>query len=47
MTRDLPERYGAWKPTDKCYRRWCESGVFARILETLAGDADAEDLSID
>ena len=21
--RDLPERYGAWKPTHKRYRRWC------------------------
>ena len=40
--RDLPERYGAWKPTHKRYRRWCESGVFARILEALALEADAE-----
>ena len=45
--RDLPERYGAWKPTHKRYRRWCESGVFARILEALALEADAEYMSID
>ncbi len=44
--RDLPERYGAWKPTHKRYRRWCESGVFARILEALALEADAEYMSI-
>ena len=37
-----PERYGDWKATHKRLRRWCESGVFARILEALAFDADAE-----
>ena len=45
--RDLPERYGDWKATHKRLRRWCESGVFARILEALAFDADAEYMSID
>ena len=40
--RDLPERYGAWKATRKRYRRWCESGVFARIFEMLARDAGNE-----
>ena len=44
--RDLPERYGDWKATHKRLRRWCESGVFARILEALAFDADAEYMSI-
>jgi transposase len=45
--RDLPERYGAWKATHKRFRRWCESGVFPRILAVLAVDADAEYMSID
>jgi len=45
--RALPDYYGAWKPTHKRYRRWCESGVFARILETLAIEADEEYVSID
>ena len=45
--RDLPERYGAWKPTHKRYRRWCVSGVFTRILQTLAGDADSEHMMLD
>ena len=40
--RDLPERYGQWKPTHRRYRRWCKSWVFARIFETLAADADNE-----
>ena len=44
---DLPERYGMWKPTHKRYRRWCESGIFARVLETLALQADAGYMSID
>jgi transposase len=45
--RDLPERYGDGIAVHRRYRRWCESGVFARILETLALDADAEYMSID
>ena len=45
--RDLPERYGKWKPTHKRFRRWCESGVFARFLAILARDPDAEYMSID
>ena len=45
--RDLPERYGDWKPTHKRLRRWCESGVFAHILEVLAIDVDPEFMSID
>ena len=45
--RDLPERYGKWKPTHKRFRRWCKSGVFASILATLSLDADAEYMSID
>ena len=45
--RDLPERYGDWKATHRRYRRWCESGVFARIFAMLAGDADNEFMSLD
>jgi transposase len=41
--RDLPERYGQWKPTHRRYRRWCKSGVFARIFETLAAN-NAEEI---
>ena len=45
--RDLPERYGSWKTTHRRYRRWCESGVFARIFEMLASDSDNEYMMID
>ena len=45
--RDLPPCYGHWKATHRRFRRWCESGVIARILGALALDADAEFMSID
>ena len=45
--RDLPERYGPWKATHRRYRRWCESGVFLRIFEILAADADNEFVMLD
>jgi transposase len=34
--RDLPERYAHWKTAHRRYRRRCESGVFARVIELLA-----------
>ena len=45
--RDLPERFGNGVAVPRRYRRWCESGVFTRIFEALAIDADAEYMSID
>jgi transposase len=38
--RDLPERFGAWKTIHRRHRRWSESGVWKRVFEHLAGDAD-------
>ena len=45
--RDLPERFGDWKNSHKRLRRWCESGVFARIFKPLAEDRDNEYRMID
>jgi transposase len=45
--RDLPGRYGHWKSTHRRYRRWCESGVFKRVFEMLARDADNEFMMLD
>ena len=45
--RDLPGRYGHWKSTHRRYRRWCESGVFTRVFEMLARDADNEFMMLD
>ena len=44
--RDLPERFGDWKNTHRRLRRWCESGVFARIFKTLSEDRDNEYMMI-
>jgi transposase len=38
--RDLPERFGDWKNIHRRHRRWSEGGVWQRVFEHLAGDAD-------
>ncbi|BFU93151.1 MAG: IS5 family transposase [Nitrospira sp.] len=45
--RDLPERFGDWKNTHRRHRRWSESGVWKRVFEHLAKDADNEYAMID
>src|SRR4051812_16254220 len=45
--RDLPERFGPWKNVHtRCCRR-ARSGVWKRVFERLAGDADNEYAMID
>ena len=45
--RDLPERFGGWNNTFQRFGRWARSGVWARVMEALGGDADLEYLLID
>lgn len=45
--RDLPERFGDWKNIHRRHRRWSEGGVWQRVFEHLAGDADNEYAMID
>ena len=45
--RDLPERFGNGVAVHRRYRRWCKSGVFARVLKKLTIDVDPEYMSID
>lgn len=45
--RDLPERFGKGVAVHRRFRRWCESGVFARVFAILAIDADPEYMSLD
>lgn len=45
--RDLPERFGDWKNTQRRLRRWCESVVFQRIFKILAEDRDNEYMMLD
>jgi transposase len=45
--RDLPERFGFWKNIHTRFTRWAESGVWKRVFEHLAADADNEYAMID
>jgi len=40
--RDLPERYGPWPTVYARCRRWCATGLFARMLAMLAKGAEGE-----
>jgi len=45
--RDLPERFGPWKNIHTRFSRWAKSGVWQRLFEALATDADNEYAMID
>jgi transposase len=45
--RDLPERFGDWNNIARRHRRWSESGVWKKVFERLAQDADNEYAMID
>ena len=34
---DVPERFGRWNSVYRRFRRWAQAGVFAVLLEMLAG----------
>ena len=44
---DLPERFGKYDTAYQRFNRWAKSGVLARVMEALGGDADLENLLID
>ncbi len=44
---DLPERYGKWKTVHHRFSRWCHSGAWERVFETLTTDRDNQYLMID
>ena len=45
--RDLPERFGGYKKVHTRFCRWARGGVWERVFEHLAGDADHEYAMID
>src|ERR1700721_1469190 len=45
--RDLPERYGDWNNVHRRFSRWAKSGVWERMFQHLAADADNEYAMID
>jgi transposase len=45
--RDLPERFGCWNSVYRRFSRWCRAGVWQRVLYSLAGEPDLEELILD
>lgn len=45
--RDLPERFGDFRTVHTRFARWARSGVWARVFEILAADADNEYAMLD
>ena len=45
--RDLPERFGPWKAVHTRFSRWAASGVWKKVFQHLAGEADNEYALID
>jgi transposase len=45
--RDWPERFGAWKKVHTRFSRWAKSGVWQKLFQMLAADADKEYVMLD
>jgi transposase len=45
--RDLPERFGDWKNVYQRFNRWSDKGVWQKLFECLASQADNEYAMID
>lgn len=45
--RDLPERYGDWKNTNRRFCRWRDKGIWEKVLLALIDDPDFAWLMVD
>jgi len=43
----LPPQYGKFSAVHKRYKRWCDKGIWSRMLTATAEDPDFEWLMID
>ncbi|WP_413640771.1 transposase [Paenibacillus tundrae] len=47
LWRDLPVRFGPWKTVYSRFHLWSNDDLFHKIFESLASDADFQEVSID
>lgn len=40
--RDLPERFGDWRVVHTRFSRWAKTGIWQRLFDQLASEADNE-----
>lgn len=45
--RDLPQEFGSWNTVYQRFARWSKSGVWQRVFEQLAAEADFEEVFVD